>query len=88
LVGHDIEVLIEGVSQRNSTRWSGRTRTNKIVIVEPIETMDGPCMVDVRVERGMPQTLHGKVVRLAASYRIKRPTLGPNIAKGDVPCPH
>ena len=88
LIGHEVEVLIEGVSQRNSTRWSGRTRTNKIVIVEPIETMNDPCMVDVRVERGMPQTLHGKVVRLAASYRIKRSTLEPLNAKGDAPCPH
>lgn len=72
LVGQEVEVLIEGVSQKNSTRWSGRTRTNKIVIVEPIETMKGPCMVDVRVERGMPQTLHGKVVRLIAAYQTQK----------------
>ncbi|MEI6809240.1 MAG: tRNA (N6-isopentenyl adenosine(37)-C2)-methylthiotransferase MiaB [bacterium] len=71
LIGHEVEVLIEGTSLRNSTRWSGRTRTGKIVIVEAVDTMSGPCMAMVRIERAMPQTLYGTVIRHVASSGIE-----------------
>jgi tRNA-2-methylthio-N6-dimethylallyladenosine synthase len=32
LVGQDLEVLVEGKSKTNPERWSGRTRTGKIVV--------------------------------------------------------
>ncbi|MEI6970305.1 MAG: tRNA (N6-isopentenyl adenosine(37)-C2)-methylthiotransferase MiaB [bacterium] len=61
LVGRDVEVLVEGESLRNRTRWSGRTSSGKIVIVEPVDGMSGPGMITVRIERAMPQTLYGTI---------------------------
>lgn len=59
LVGKCVEVLAEGQSLRNSARWSGRTRTNKITVFEPAaDTLPGS-VVSVRVERVLPQTLQG-----------------------------
>jgi tRNA-2-methylthio-N6-dimethylallyladenosine synthase len=37
LVGRDLEILCEGPSRTNASRLMGRTRTNKIVVIE-----DGP----------------------------------------------
>lgn len=34
LVGHEVEVLVEGKSSRNANRLQGRSRCNKIVLVE------------------------------------------------------
>jgi len=62
LVGSVQDVLVEGVSLRNTDRWSGRTGGSKIVVFEP----DGNCkagdIVNVRIDRAMPQTLYGKVI--------------------------
>lgn len=70
LIGQEVEVLIEGASLRNSTRLSGRTRTGKIVIIEPVDTMSGPCMAQVKIDRAMPQTMYGTVVRHMAASAI------------------
>ena len=62
LVGSDVEVLVEGVSRRNSARWTGRTRTNKIVVFEPRPGLAPGDLGTVRVERAMAQTLYGTVL--------------------------
>ena len=62
LVGNVVEVLVEGVSLRNTSRWAGRTRTNKIVAFEPVKDMSQGNPVNVKVERAMAQTLYGQVV--------------------------
>jgi tRNA-2-methylthio-N6-dimethylallyladenosine synthase len=59
-VGKTVQVLVEGVSLRNSSRWSGRTRTNKIVIFEPSNGMAVGDLIDVDVGRAMAQTLYGQ----------------------------
>lgn len=59
LIGRDLEVLAEGPSLRNAGRWSGRTRTNKIVIFENPGTVRAGDRVQVRIGRVMPQTLYG-----------------------------
>jgi len=56
------EVLVEGESLRNASRWAGRTRTNKIVVFAPVPGIKAGDVVSVRVERAMPQTLYGTVV--------------------------
>lgn len=67
LVGRRVEVLVEGVSLRNSTRWSGRTRGNRIVVFEPGSSTTPGERVLVSIERAMPQTLYGSLLGPAAS---------------------
>jgi len=62
LVGHPVDVLVEGVSLRNAERWAGRTRTNKIVIFEPVSGIKPGDMVKVNIERAKEQTLYGKLI--------------------------
>jgi len=53
-----VEVLVEGKSQRNDTRLSGRTRTNKIVNFAGSENLIGK-LVDVLIETVNPWALRG-----------------------------
>jgi len=59
LIGTTLDVLAEGESQRNETRWSGRSDTNKIVVFDPGPDCRIGDRVKVRIERAMPQTLYG-----------------------------
>jgi tRNA-2-methylthio-N6-dimethylallyladenosine synthase len=61
LVGQTVEVLAEGASLRNAARWSGRTRSNKIVVFDPVPGVVAGCLVNVSIERARAQTLYGKV---------------------------
>ena len=61
LVGEVVEVLVTGPSRRNASRWSGRTRTNKIVIIEPVPGLGPGGLALVRIEKAMAQTLYGRV---------------------------
>lgn len=61
LVGQAIEVMVEGVSLRNSSRWSGRTRTNKIAVFEPRNGIAPGDVVDVMIEKAMAQTVYGTI---------------------------
>ncbi len=49
LIGETWEVLVEGRSKNNPGRWSGRTRTGKIVAFEGDRDLTGK-MVDVTIE--------------------------------------
>ena len=59
LLGTQVEVLVEGVSLRNEKKWSGRTRTNKIAVFEPVSGLDVGQLRQVRIDRAMPQTIYG-----------------------------
>jgi tRNA-2-methylthio-N6-dimethylallyladenosine synthase len=59
-VGRTVEVLVEGKSQRNAERLSGRTRTSKIVNFEGSEALIGK-LVNVTVESANPWALRGKL---------------------------
>lgn len=63
LVGATVEVLAEGASLRNTARWSGRTRTNKMAVFDPVPTVQHGDVVAVEVERVTATTLYGKIVR-------------------------
>jgi tRNA-2-methylthio-N6-dimethylallyladenosine synthase len=63
LVGQRVNVLVEGPSLRNAARWSGRTRTNKVVVFEPLPDVERGACVDVAVERVTATTLYGTVDR-------------------------
>jgi tRNA-2-methylthio-N6-dimethylallyladenosine synthase len=62
VIGHSEEVLVEGISLRNQACWAGRTRTNKIVIFTPRPGMKQGEIVNVKIERVMPQTLYGSLI--------------------------
>lgn len=59
-VGETVEVLVEGRSERNPERLTGRTRTNKIVNFEGAESLIGQ-LVDVYVETANPWALRGSI---------------------------
>ena len=61
MVGMVVEVLVGGVSARNETRWTGRTRTNRIVVFEPAARVKAGDIVQVRIDRAMPQSVYGVV---------------------------
>ncbi|HEY9793481.1 MAG TPA: tRNA (N6-isopentenyl adenosine(37)-C2)-methylthiotransferase MiaB [Candidatus Obscuribacterales bacterium] len=55
-----VEVLVEGRSQRNPERLTGRTRSNKIINFEGPESLIGQ-LVDVHVESASPWALRGSI---------------------------
>lgn len=63
LVGGTQRVLAEGVSLRNTDRWSGRTGGNKIVVFEPDASCRTGDLVTVQIEQAMPQTLYGTLIK-------------------------
>ncbi|MEW6546634.1 MAG: tRNA (N6-isopentenyl adenosine(37)-C2)-methylthiotransferase MiaB [Bacillota bacterium] len=61
LLGMDVEVLVEGVSERDPRQLTGRTRTGKVTVFPGPPEWAGK-MVVVRVERALTWTLHGRPV--------------------------
>jgi tRNA-2-methylthio-N6-dimethylallyladenosine synthase len=61
MIGKTVEVLVQGVSLRNSERWVGRTGSNKIVVFNPVDGVVEGDMVRVIIRRAMPQTLYGEI---------------------------
>ncbi|MDI6775029.1 MAG: tRNA (N6-isopentenyl adenosine(37)-C2)-methylthiotransferase MiaB [Verrucomicrobiota bacterium] len=66
LVGRQLEALVEGVSPRNERRWTGRTRTNKVVVFEPVPGLAPGSLVNVEIRQAWAQTLFGVVAGGAA----------------------
>jgi tRNA-2-methylthio-N6-dimethylallyladenosine synthase len=58
LVGHQVEVLVEGPSKRNPKRLSGRTRCNKIVVFEGEQSHVGK-ILRLEIARSGSFTLYG-----------------------------
>ena len=61
MIGKTVEVLVQGVSLRNSERWVGRTGSNKIVVFNPVDGVVEGDLVRVTIQRAMPQTLYGDI---------------------------
>jgi len=62
LIGQKVEILCEGPSRRNSERLSGRTSTNKIVIIDgKAERLTGQ-LFDVLIKESTGYTLYGDPV--------------------------
>lgn len=57
-IGQTKEVLVEGRSKTNPDRWSGRTRTNKIVVFEATGELEGK-PVQVTITDAHTFTLYG-----------------------------
>ena len=61
MMGREVEVLCEGPSKTNPERLMGRTRTNKIVVFESGDELNGE-LVNVRIERANGFSLYGTPV--------------------------
>ena len=57
-LGRKVQILVEGPSKKNSARFSGRTRCNKIVLFDGSERHRGQ-LLDVKIERLGSFTLYG-----------------------------
>jgi len=57
-IGQQMEILVEGPSRRNAARLEGRTRCNKIVILEGGSRFIGEVM-EVRITEASQTTLYG-----------------------------
>ncbi len=60
-VGRQVEILVEGPSKTNSARLTGRTRCNKIVVLDGSPAHLGR-LVDVKIQRAGNFTLYGEAV--------------------------
>ena len=69
-IGREVEVLAEGPSLRNQSRWSGRCGQNKVVIFDPEPGVKRGDLVKVEIGRANPQTLFGEVRGVFMSSRL------------------
>ncbi|MFC2150386.1 tRNA (N6-isopentenyl adenosine(37)-C2)-methylthiotransferase MiaB [Calditrichota bacterium] len=60
-VGQTFEVLVEGVSEKNAARMTGRTRGNKTVVFEGTTELTGK-LVDVKTTKGFLWGFTGEMV--------------------------
>lgn len=60
-LGTTVEVMAEGVSKRNSSRWQGRTDTNKVVLFTPSEGLQPGDIMPVKINRTSPNSLFGDI---------------------------
>jgi tRNA-2-methylthio-N6-dimethylallyladenosine synthase len=58
LIGRRMEILVEGPSKKNSARFTGRTRCNRIVVFDGSERHHGQ-LLDVNITRAGSFTLYG-----------------------------
>ncbi len=56
-IGRKLEVLVDGPSRRNPNTFTGRTRTGKIVIFPPVETIGE--LINVKIKEATPFALYG-----------------------------
>ena len=57
-IGRQVQILVEGPSKKNSARYTGRTRCNRIVLFDGSARHQGQLM-DVKIERTGSFTLYG-----------------------------
>ncbi len=67
LINTETEILAEGPSLRNASRWSGRNPQNKIVVFETQLNIAIGDLVKIGITDAQPQTLYGEVVRYYAT---------------------
>ena len=54
--------MVEGVSKRNTERWTGRTTNYKIVIFEPQDNIKVGDMINVHIDRTTQHALYGSYI--------------------------
>jgi tRNA-2-methylthio-N6-dimethylallyladenosine synthase len=72
-VGRVEEVLVEGPSKRDPSRWSGRTRQNKLLHFAPAEAAVAPgAIATATVTHAAPHWLAGDLLEVTAPARSAR----------------
>lgn len=61
-IGRAVEVLVEGLSRRNSSRWTGRTGTNKVCVFDPVPGLCSGKIVPVHITDTTSHSLFGRVL--------------------------
>ena len=62
LIGREFELLAEGPSKRNPSRWMGRTDTFKQVIFSAPEGLKAGDFISVRIVRATAMSLYGETI--------------------------
>ena len=62
LVGTKVSVLVDGVSKRNASRWSGRTSSNKVVVFTPTPETTRGDIIELVVEKATSSTLFANIL--------------------------
>ena len=62
--GRILQVLVEGVSKRNSTKWTGRSDLNKTCNFNPVDGVKPGDIVDFKVTRCSANSLGGEVLSI------------------------
>lgn len=62
LIGTIQEILVEGASEKNESRWSGRTSHNKLVHFEPVVKVNPGDIAQVRICGAKTFTLDGELL--------------------------
>jgi tRNA-2-methylthio-N6-dimethylallyladenosine synthase len=60
MAGRTVEVLAEGPSKRDATRWAGRTTNGKVVVFPPPPDIRPGALLDMVIRRATPATLFGE----------------------------
>jgi tRNA-2-methylthio-N6-dimethylallyladenosine synthase len=58
-IGTTEEIMVEGVSKRNDTKWTGRTTNYKIVIFEPQDDIKVGDLINIKIDRATQHALYG-----------------------------
>ena len=61
MIGGEFDVLVEGISKKDSSKLSGRTNNNKVVNFEGQERLIGHT-IKIQVTEALPNSLRGIVV--------------------------
>ena len=61
LIGHRVEVIVEGESKKSEDEWTGRTETNKVVVFPRGNCRTGE-YIRVNISRATSATLFGELV--------------------------
>ena len=69
LEGREMEVMVDGVSRRDSGELSGRTRCNRVVNFDGQGRVSLGDLVRVRITQAMPHSLRGALVEEAVHVR-------------------
>jgi tRNA-2-methylthio-N6-dimethylallyladenosine synthase len=62
LEGSFQEILVEGKSEKNATKWSGRTRTNKIVVIPARNNVKVGDIITVKIIKANKHSLEGSII--------------------------
>ncbi len=65
LIGTEVTVLVEGFSRKSEQFFSGRTDTNKVVILPLDNDIKTGDYVDVKLNRATSATLFGDFIRVS-----------------------